>query len=85
MQARRRQARDRKFLGSFGRLPGDPDRQQDGVLRIPALCLSVHAGLAHETQPPVQAVEKEAHVLHNEGPAPSGRRGLEELEPEELL
>lgn len=60
---------------------GNTDGQQNGVIGVRAVGDRVHPRLANQTQPPVQAVEKEPHVLDDIRTAPLGRRGLDGCQP----
>ncbi len=56
---------------------GDPDGEQDLILRVLAAAGGVDPRRAHEGQGAVQAVEKQPHILEDERGPPVGRRDLD--------
>ena len=46
---------------------GNADGQQDLTVGVPAAQICVHAALPHDLKPPVNAVEKQSHILDNVG------------------
>ena len=56
---------------------GDPNGQENGVLRVLPAGFCADAGLPYQPQAPVQTVEKQADVLEKKDPAAGGGRGLQ--------